>query len=365
MNKSYNEHGDSALLKRLRELEAVELQSGKPQVGWIDRRTPIELIEAAGAMPIRLFPSNIHNEKLPGAVRSDACSFCSTLASAFDVNHFPHLSAILTGSTCDQMRRMCEEVARTTTIPMRLISLPRTYRRSIDSYFLNQIDSTWHWIAEVLGVPVSEDSLAEAVETRNRLRVWVSELRREGWLSTRELHALAGSVLNATGLLKLMDETIQTPEDRSGSIRLALLGAVVGAPVLDIIEQSGGVVVYDGTNQGDSLFVEPASPQDTPIRMLYNYYGMESLEPARRPVMPALYYLKKSALSYGASGVILINPTHCHPWGLSAKIIKEFIGLPFLHLEEEYGSLAISRLSTRIGAFTEMLSMKRTGNDNR
>jgi len=73
---------------------------------------------------------------------------------------------------------------------------------------------------------------------------------------------------------------------------------------------------------------------------------------------PLLEYLTHRISEMKVDGVILVSLMHCHPWGLSAKIIQERLGKPFLHLEEESGEMVSARTSTRIAAFIEMLTLK-------
>ena len=85
-------------------------KAGKLIVGYFCNYTPPELIDACGAIPIRILDNMNHSMKTQGRkwIQRDSCSYCKAALGNLKKNTL--YSCIVSGTTCDQMRRLHELV---------------------------------------------------------------------------------------------------------------------------------------------------------------------------------------------------------------------------------------------------------------
>lgn len=353
-----NENTNDEIERRLNELEALELQSGKPKVGWICLRSPVEMIEAFGAVPIRILPGDNGQEYPNESIRLDGCSFCRQCLRTIGGNFRQDLTAVIGGQTCDQMRRMIDTVRQEFSIPVRLISFPRTSRSEIEPYFKESLQEGYRWLSSILETKPAKEVLEQTIQSRQKLYKRINALRQRETIGTKLLRRIGISPLPSRQLFGLLEKIEPLEEGTEKGPRLAIIGSIIDDSILETIVLEGGRIVFDGSCQGDMAFRETEFTSCDPFDQLYQRYALENICPHRRPIEPLLEYLTLRISEMKVDGVILASLMHCHPWGLSAKIIQERLGKPFLHLEEESGEMVSARTSTRIAAFIEMLALK-------
>ena len=115
---------------RLEEEYLSKMADEKPRVGYLCLRTPVELIEALSAVPLRLVPQSGFDIHEYGGMRPDGCSFCRMLPSFLKTPRYSGLSAIIGGACCDQMRRVFDTLIRNMNLPVILFGAPRNWRIS-------------------------------------------------------------------------------------------------------------------------------------------------------------------------------------------------------------------------------------------
>ncbi len=144
-----------------------------------------------------------------------------------------------------------------------------------------------------------------------------------------------------------------------------LFGSIPSGKELDIIEELGGWVVADGTCLGDRV-VSPFAEQEgikggvsDPMRFLYRYYIEGNNCPLRRPYTSLIEYVKNLITERRAEGIIYRSVKYCHPFGLSVARFRSELNVPFLQIDDDLTLQATTSFRTRIGAFIEMLEMKK------
>ena len=125
------------------------------------------------------------------------------------------------------------------------------------------------------------------------------------------------------------------------------------------MEHAGARITADATCMGDRAFHYLANEHGDPWENLYEAYVEKNLCPHRRPMTPLLDYMRNLAEERGIQGIIYLTLKYCHPWGLAAVRMKSELGLPFLHLDDDLSSPAKSNFRTRVGAFIEMLKVRK------
>ena len=333
-----------------------EISSNKPKIGYLCMRTPVEIIEAMGGVPVRIVPRPGFDTNHFSTVRPDGCSFCRMIPSILKTEYYDGLSAIIAGSCCDQMRRVMDTLLRDLDIPVILFGAPRTWGSDKD-YFLGQMTGAFNILAEFLNTLITVEKVSDSIKSRNNLRKLVIELRRLKKLPTMLLHKLAASPLPPGDIINFLNKIDYSKDNNSIDILLA--GSITNSWELDELEHAGANIIADVTCLGDRVFHETVVEIGDPFESLYDTYVEQNLCPHRRPMTPLIDYMRNLALEREAQGIIYLTLKYCHPWGLNAVRMKSELGLPFLHVDDDLSSPAKGNFRTRIGAFIEMLKVRK------
>ncbi len=334
-----------------------EISGKRPMIGYLCLRTPIELIEAYGAVPKRIVSSPEVSTTGYNPIRNDACSFCRQVPELLNPEPYRSLSGIIAGACCDQMRRLVDILNETLEIPAIIFGAPRTYNQDKD-YFLSEMKAAFIRLGESLGHEFNENELNKAVKGHQQLRVVVNRKREKGIISPPLLHKLAGSCLPVNRILEFIEGLKPVPE-KQDAVRLMLFGSIPSGKEIALIEEIGAKVVSDLTCLGDRAFEIKDIPVENPMEYIYQYYIELNNCPHRRPFTPLIDYAKQQIRDRKVDGIVYRSVKYCHPFGLTAKRFKEELGIPFLQLDDDLTLQATGSFRTRIGAFVEMLQAQK------
>ena len=336
------------------ESEFLSAAADKPKIGYICLRTPLEIIESLDAVPLRIIPREGFDSSDYSTVRPDGCSFCRTIPAALKTDYYHDLAAVIGGACCDQQRRIMDTLNRDLDIPVMLYGAPRTFNVE-GNYYLNQMTAGFEQLADSLGKSLSIDRIIERVILRNRLRLLIQKLRTENRLPNALLHKIAASPLPPETIIEFLQSAELQVIDPT--VRLLLAGSVPGHWELELIESMGAKVLADVTCLGDRTFLDLVPESGDMLENLFDAYVEKNLCPHRRPQSKTIDYIRDIASARQIDGVIFLTLKYCHPWGLSAVRMKNELGYPFLRLDDDLTSPAVSNMRTRVGAFIEMLQI--------
>jgi len=336
-------------------LESIE--GRRSLVGYLCMRTPVELIEAYGAVPIRIVSSQVAVSSGFNPIRNDACSFCKQVPELMKLDSYKYLSGIIAGSCCDQMRRTVDVLNETLDIPAIIYSAPRTYGQNA-SFFLNEMKAAFAKLADSLRLTIDENELHKAIKSRKQLRKLVNQKRYDGAISAPLIHKLAGSCLPAEKIIEFLTGLKPLPVN-SDSVRLMLFGSIPSGKEILLIEEVGGYVAVDLTCLGDRVFEIKQNLPEEPFEFLYKHYIEHNNCPHRRSYAPLIDYAKQQIKRGAIDGIVYRSVKYCHPFGLAAKRFKEELGMPFLELDDDLTLQATGSFRTRLGAFVEMLEAQK------
>ena len=175
---------------------AAERQKGTKVVGYFCIYAPVEMVRAAGAIPVRLMRGG-HAAEEAGEryLRADACSFCSACMGNFGLDPaYRQVDAVLAVNTCDMMRRLPESIERYFSIPVFQLYMPRTSEPLPHrmAEFRRQLDLLAGDLGRLTGVPVSDERLEPEIAAFNHLRVM---LRQTSDTRRAKSPLLAGSTM--------------------------------------------------------------------------------------------------------------------------------------------------------------------------
>ncbi len=361
-------------------------RQGRPVVGYACTFTPVELIEAAGALPFRLRAlGNPQTDRADARLSRFNCRFCRACLQLGLDGTYDFLHGLIETNGCDQLRGMFENWQYAGALPFfHYLKAPHVITPESLDHFTLELWRLREALEDALGTRIEDDALREAMARQQRIRDRLAEVLRyreqpaPALTGSEALQvALAQGAIGAAGYEALLDRLLSQLAERAvepGRARLLIGGAASDEPgLLAAMEDLGALVVSDTLCFGTRAFLpqrgvfhalaqEPAGRQEPadPVRALAERYLLGSRCPRMYDAFGDRYDFLREAMSRSdAQGVILVNNKFCDLHGFDNAMLARRLredGLPVLSLEKDYGSQADQgRLRTRVQAFLEQL----------
>jgi bzd-type benzoyl-CoA reductase N subunit len=373
--KYYQDYGS-----RARELKG----EGKRVMGYLCAYVPVEILTAAGFIPLRI--RGDVNEPITKADAEMETIVCPLVRSCFDMTlkgRYGFIDGIVIPHACDSICRTYNIWQYTLNFPYsHFINMPHGTDDSSLEFYKAELETFRKSLSKFIGEEISAQSLKQAVELYNQNRARVRELYQlrksdppqiSGVELARVLVAAVSlPVAEATELIgSVIGEVRQRKAAVPKSARVMVVGAQVdNVAFIDLVEGSGAWVVADDLCPGARESLADVAITTDPIagiaeRYLRKIYCGRSFRERKGSYQDYLEerfgHIARAIRDYRVEGVILYIYKYCDPFGFEVPQIKSYIesmGTPVLYLEDEYSMSSIGRLRTRIQAFLEMLEAK-------
>jgi len=274
------------------------------------------------------------------------------------ISHTPALAGVVVASTCDQMRRMAQvpgetagargssrfasgaaggAAANAPVAPAPLLAgCCHALDHDLPSVFVMHVPATW------------QDPAAH--------RYFQAELRRMG----RWMERLGCGRAQQPQPKFVGDGRAKQPQTPSPGTALPI--AVLGPHLLrcqerifSIVSANGGVVVLDGTGNGERGWPAPVDRRGAAnlVESLADRYFGAIPDAFRRPNTLLYAWLKREAEKREVRGLIFLWQTWCDIWHAEAWRMREWWPGPMLSLELQGGDGIDAATCGRIEAFME------------
>lgn len=343
--------------------------------------SPMELIYAAGAVPISL--CGMSEEPIHAAEKILPRNLCPLIKSSFGFAvtdtcpYFYFADMIIGETTCDGKKKMYELMSEYK--PMHIMELPN----SKDSdYAFPQWRSEMVKLKEKLetefNTEITEEKLRESIKLRNQERTILREFYELGKMNPP---AITGQemlkVLYGTGFItdkseqnKMLKEMIEEVNKKyeagervadKDAPRILVTGCPVGGATEKIIKQiedNGGVVVCfencSGVKEKMTLVDETKDPIDA-LTEKYLNIPCSCLSPND----DRMTLIGELIDEYEVDGVVDIILQACHTYNIEGYKVNQYVNkeknVPYISVETTYSDGDIGQLSTRLAAFIEMI----------
>jgi benzoyl-CoA reductase/2-hydroxyglutaryl-CoA dehydratase subunit BcrC/BadD/HgdB len=368
--------------ERVEEIAAARRQ-GTKVVGYFCIYAPVEVVQAAGAIPVRLMRGG-HAAEEAGEryLRSDACSFCNACMGNFDLDPvYKQVDAVVAVNTCDMMRRLPESIEKHFGIPVYQLYMPRTSEPLPHrvAEFRRQLDLLVGEMAALTGSAIGAERLESEIAAFNRMRGMLrhaSDTRHANspLLSGSTMLDLAATawLLGPVKAVSLIEEVLRMvaarPRPESQRPRLMLGGSVLTEDdrwLLDMVEEKADIVTdilctgtrwfaEDVTDEGESGNGEVGKRERDPLDRLARFYFSRPCM-HRRPNSVLYEYTKKLAREFRVEGLMYKTLLYCDPWNFEARRLQEALRIPMLHLDTDYSTENREQVRTRVEAVLETL----------
>lgn len=355
-------------------------EEGKKIVGVFCAFTPVEIIMAAGAVPVSLCGFN--EEPIADAERDLPRNLCPLIKSSYgyaitDKCPYFYFSDMVVGeTTCDGKKKMYELLSDIKNT--HIMQLPQTSSGE-DSYRLwtNELIKLKNVLENYCEVEITNEKLREAIELKNMERKALKKFYELGKLdppavSGYEIH----KVLSGAGFKFDKQSLIISLEDLTKDIlvkynsgertvpksakRILITGCPLGEAtekIIKAIEENGGVVVcYENCGGAKSLDTLVEVNED-PISALANKY-LNIACSCMTPNNNRINLLENLCEEFKVDGVVDVVLQACHTYNIETNRLRKYFSsktIPYMSIETDYSQTDIGQINTRLAAFIEML----------
>lgn len=355
-------------------------ESGKGVVGLFCTYTPLEIFMAADLVSVGLCSTS--DETIPEAEKVLPANLCPLIKSSYgfaitDKCPYMYFSDLVVGeTTCDGKVKMYELLAKEKNV--HILELPRKQdTEEARALWRAEIVRLKERVERDFGVTITEEKLREAIRKRNLERRLLKELYELNTLTPppitgqRQLQVLFGSqfkfdwdskvaeIRGAIDKIRAAYDSGERPVSDQAP-RILITGCPMGGvteKVVRVIEEAGAVVVAYENCTGAKQMDRQCREDGDPITNIADYYlqiGCSVMTPDRN----RFELLDRLCQQFQVDGVVEMTLQACHTYAVEAYTVKSHMEekhIPYLQLETDYGTADIGQLSTRAGAFVEML----------
>jgi benzoyl-CoA reductase subunit C len=351
---------------------------GGKAVGCFPVYTPVEIIHAAGMLPVGLFGggTTIELANADARFQSFVCSIAkTTLEMGFQARLKP-LDGLVFSSICDVARNLSSVVARNfPEFQVEYIHHAQnmTSPAAVD-YLENEFRRVQRNMEKLSGRAIGQDALAASLRLYNRVRGLLRrlyEVRRESpqLISTVELYVLvrSGTLVPPEEHLRELEQVLDLLPARQGRpkdrIRVVIESAFCEQPPLDllqVVEDAGCYIVDDDLLTGWRWFVEDVPEDLSPLRALAESYIRRSVYSSVRHdgPRPRTAGLVEKVRRAGAQAVIFMPAKFCEPALFDYPLFRvalEEAGIPHLVVEFEEKMWTFERTRNELETFVESM----------
>jgi len=332
-----------------------------PVIAYLPYDVPVELMHAAGALPVAVLPSGPGEEQ--PHLQGWMCSPARRFLAAARQGELAWADGFVVPQTCDTMRGL-KGLWQFLQVPPLLepYFLPRATRPSAPVYLAAELARLRDRLGEFTGHVPDADDLAGSIALYNTVRQKLAAVFRshlQGEVTNRDWYTLARAAL------------ILPPEETAALVEETppARGKTAGVPVLvsgqlmeplelaGLMDEAGVVVVGDDLVEGERA-LRPVPEDPDPLAALARRACTGPPGKIQSGPVPRETHLAALARERGAAGVVFVHFRNCEMENLGYPGLRDRLekgGLPTLQLETQWGTAAAGGAVTRLEAFREML----------
>ena len=351
---------------------------GAKVIGYFPVYAPVEIIHAAGMLPVGLSGGGdrLDIQNADARFGSFICSIVKTTLEMGMRDSLKAFDGILFSSICDSARNLCFVMKRNfPDLYVDFLHLPHNPGSPASIDFLTGEYQRLIRELERIGTKlITKTDLQQAISLYNHNRQLIRNLYAFRAKSPHLLPAWVSYVLIRAGHFmpvqehnSLLEQALAEVGQRSGkprdSIRIVVEGAFCEQPPLDLIklvEDAGCYLVDDDFVIGRSWFVEDVPADQDPVRALAESYVNRAVYSSVRHDFRAPRWdgLVGKVKRSGADAVLFLIAKFCEPAYFDYVLFKkklEQVGVPHLLLEFEEKQFTFDRVRTEVETFVESL----------
>ncbi|MBI4488128.1 MAG: 2-hydroxyacyl-CoA dehydratase [Deltaproteobacteria bacterium] len=352
--------------------------SGSKVIGCYPVYTPVEIIHAAGMLPVGILGggNKLEIAHADSRFQSFVCSIVKSTLELGLTGRLHFLDGIVFHSICDPARNLASVFKRNFPqlmveyihFPQNMVS-PGTVDYLAAEYV--RLKSSYE---EVVGRPISDAALRESIHLYNEQRKLIRDLykfreEKPHNLSTVECYILTriGTLLPPEEHVTVLKEAFaalhERDEKRKDRIKVILEGSFCEQPPLEMIEgleAAGCYILDDDFLLGWRWFLEDIPLEGDPIRNLARAYINQSVYSGVKHDSrePKSKHLIDKVRETGAAAVVILAAKFCEPALFDYALYRQALereGIPHLYLEFEEKMWIFDKARTEVETFVESM----------
>ena len=355
--------------------------NGAKVVGMFCTFVPVELIYAAGALPVGLCAFT--DEPIPAAEANLPRNLCPLIKASYgfaltDTCPYFYFSDLVVGeTTCDGKKKMFEllnEIKETY-----VMQLPHSRDGAALEFWKGQIIALKEKLEQKFGVTITEEAIRKAIKEKNRERLVMKEFLELGKLEPAPLSGYEmGTRLDAGQFSFDLNDRCDIIEKRIAEVKAEWEASKKGKPsdrprllvtgcpnagvrdkILRAVEELGADIVAFDTCNGIREKVELVDENNPDVyeAMAIKYLNINCS--VMSPNQSRMDYIAQMVEEYNIDGVIEIVLQSCHTYDVEAyyvkKLVTEKLGKAYLNIETDYSQSDKGQINTRLAAFLETI----------
>ena len=336
--------------------------------GYVCTYAPLEVVHAAGFVPVRLMQLSRQVSLASALLPSFACALAKAVTERMLSDELDFLGGVLFSHTCDTMQCLAD-IWRMVNPQLKVVthSMPTVLSAAnSQSFLVGELHRLAVSLEADFGSVVREETLRASIRLYNQQRRLLCALYEQRqrltaeqlWRVTATTALMPVDESNAL-LDSVLHDTKGGARPSNRGPRVALVGAVLDDPTIPrLIDELGARVVGDdlctGSRAHDVLVDEHKEPFDA----LAERHVLRTACPVKHAATATrgqrlLQLLEKTR----AQGVIFVVPKFCDPHAFDLVTTSELLdqeGVPHTLVETEV-STPVGPTRTRLQAFFEML----------
>lgn len=355
--------------------EWKEAEPGRKVMACFPMYAPVEVIDAAGMLPVGLFGGGglVELTHADARFQSFVCSIAkSTLELGFQ-KRLEFADGLLFSNICDVARNLSTVYQRNfPQFRTFYLHYPMGAGPGAVEFMVSELRRLKRGLEELSAKEITSEALRESIRRYNRLRAHLRDLyefrqKRPQDLPARELYALMrGATMvpveefleGAAERMQRLAERQYAPRDR---LRILIEGSFCEQPPLDligVIEDAGCYVLDDDFAKGWRWFREDLPEEGDPLEVLARAYVHRSVYSSVRhdSRVPRPQQLLQKARDSGAQAIIFLVAKFCEPGLFDYAIFKDVLekeGFPHLFLEFEEKMFTYEKMRNSVETFVE------------
>ena len=353
-------------------------QEGKKVIGVLPYFAPVELVVAAGMVPMGIWGSN--KKTIAQAKEYCATFYCTIAQLALEMlldGTLDQLDGIITPTICDTLRPMSQNfrVAMEGKLPCIFLAHPQNRKPAFGLQFT--VDQYMHVKSElekISGNTITDEALRDAIKVMNRSRKARREFVKLAGQHPEAISAVERSAVlrsawfmepavHAQKLEELNEELSKLPASNWKGRKVVTSGIICDNPkLLQIFDDNNIAIAADDVAQETRAFRVDASEEGDPMMALAQQFADQDydvlLYDEHSNKNRRADYVVQMVKESGAQGLVLFMQQFCDPEEMEYPYLKKALDaadIPHVKLGVDQQMRDFGQASTAIQAFADVL----------
>jgi benzoyl-CoA reductase subunit C len=354
---------------------------GRKVVGFMPVYVPLEMIHAAGCLPLGLFGGGDQMEVIHGDAyyQSYICRIPRSTIELGVTARLDFVDGMIFPFVCDVIRNLSGMwKLMFPNVWSKFFDTPQNFDAGIGgTYYIKELQELREGLETLTGRKIGDDDIRRSIALYNENRRLVREVyafrAREPWKApTSEVYLLmrAGLMMDVEEHSQMLRDylTCAAAADRQkrDNVRVAIFGSFCEQPPLNLIksiEMAGCYVVEDDYSLVNRFITEDVPVDGDPVTALAMAYLQHSVETSCKYVPKeedkGRFHVEQVRKA-GAEGVIYATPSFCDPALLDRPMICDRLteaGVPHIAFKYAENSGQMQPIREQAGTFADSIKL--------